>query len=176
STPPPRPRPATMTSPVTQCTAQRHDSSMPRRSIRPRIQAKGEAMGAHLCDHITLRNPSGTDRPGLALSTRPAQERPMLARTANGAGLGAPIEPGARPFALARRRLAGGGRVGLRSARCAVPRRTESGLSITEGKPVTGAPPPLSGAQWQGEFAACRQSGGYRQISCPPGMTLAAYK
>ena len=31
-------------------------------------------------------------------------------------------------------------------------RLTESGLSITEWKPVTGALPPLSEAQWQAEF------------------------
>ncbi len=31
-------------------------------------------------------------------------------------------------------------------------RLTESGLSITQWKPVTGVLPPLSGAEWQAEF------------------------
>ena len=38
-----------------------------------------------------------------------------------------------------------------------ITRLTESGLSITEWKPVTGALPPLSEAQWQAEFAAYQQ-------------------
>ena len=37
-----------------------------------------------------------------------------------------------------------------------VTRLTESGLSITEWKPITGALPPLSEAQWQAEFEAYR--------------------
>jgi cytochrome c oxidase assembly protein subunit 15 len=32
-------------------------------------------------------------------------------------------------------------------------RLAESGLSITEWKPVTGVPPPLSAGTWQDEFA-----------------------
>ena len=38
-----------------------------------------------------------------------------------------------------------------------VTRLTESGLSITEWKPVTGAVPPLSEAQWQAEFDKYKQ-------------------
>ena len=57
-----------------------------------------------------------------------------------------------------------------------ITRLTESGLSITEWKPVTGALPPLSEAQWQAEFAAYRQIGEFRQINGPAGMTLADYK
>jgi len=57
-----------------------------------------------------------------------------------------------------------------------ITRLTESGLSITEWKPVTGALPPLSEAQWQAEFAAYRQIGEYRQVNGPAGMTLADYK
>ena len=57
-----------------------------------------------------------------------------------------------------------------------ITRLTESGLSITEWKPVTGALPPLSQAQWQAEFAAYRQIGEYRQITGPAGMTLADYQ
>ena len=57
-----------------------------------------------------------------------------------------------------------------------ITRLTESGLSITEWKPVTGALPPLTEAQWQAEFAAYRQIGEYRQINGPAGMTLADYQ
>ncbi|BBC71486.1 heme A synthase [Altererythrobacter sp. B11] len=57
-----------------------------------------------------------------------------------------------------------------------ITRLTESGLSITEWKPVTGALPPLSEAQWQAEFAAYQQIGEYQQINGPAGMTLADYK
>ena len=34
-----------------------------------------------------------------------------------------------------------------------ITRLTESGLSITEWNPITGALPPLNTAQWQAEFA-----------------------
>jgi cytochrome c oxidase assembly protein subunit 15 len=49
-------------------------------------------------------------------------------------------------------------------------------LSITEWKPVTGALPPLTEAQWQTEFAAYQRIGEYRQVSGPAGMTLADYQ
>ncbi|MFN2099377.1 COX15/CtaA family protein [Altererythrobacter sp. MF3-039] len=57
-----------------------------------------------------------------------------------------------------------------------ITRLTESGLSITEWKPVTGALPPLSEAQWQAEFAAYQKIGEYQQVAGPAGMTLADYK
>jgi cytochrome c oxidase assembly protein subunit 15 len=57
-----------------------------------------------------------------------------------------------------------------------ITRLTESGLSITEWKPVTGALPPLTEAQWQAEFDGYRQIGEYRQVAGPQGMTLADYK
>ena len=57
-----------------------------------------------------------------------------------------------------------------------ITRLTESGLSITEWKPVTGAPPPLTDTQWQAEFDAYRQIGEYRQVAGPTGMTLSDYK
>lgn len=40
----------------------------------------------------------------------------------------------------------------------AVTRLTESGLSITQWKPITGALPPLNTAQWQAEFALYQKS------------------
>ena len=57
-----------------------------------------------------------------------------------------------------------------------VTRLTESGLSITEWKPVTGALPPMSEAQWQAEFSAYKRIGEYQQINGPAGMSLADYK
>jgi cytochrome c oxidase assembly protein subunit 15 len=57
-----------------------------------------------------------------------------------------------------------------------VTRLTESGLSITEWKPVTGALPPLNHAQWEAEFAAYQQIPQYVEVNGPAGMTLADYK
>lgn len=57
-----------------------------------------------------------------------------------------------------------------------ITRLTESGLSITEWKPVTGALPPLTEAQWQAEFAAYKQIPQYIEVNGPAGMTLADYK
>ncbi len=57
-----------------------------------------------------------------------------------------------------------------------ITRLTESGLSITEWKPVTGALPPLSEAQWQAEFARYQQIPQYTQMNGPAGMTLADFK
>jgi cytochrome c oxidase assembly protein subunit 15 len=55
-----------------------------------------------------------------------------------------------------------------------ITRLTESGLSITEWKPVTGAIPPLNEAQWQAAFAKYQQIPEYREINA--GMTLAGFK
>ncbi len=57
-----------------------------------------------------------------------------------------------------------------------ITRLTESGVSITEWKPVTGTIPPVTDAQWQAEFAAYQATPQYRLINGPAGMTLAAYK
>jgi len=82
----------------------------------------------------------------------------------------------ARPMALARWLLAVAMLVVAIVAVGGITRLTESGLSITEWKPVTGALPPLSEAQWQAEFSAYQRIGEYRQINGPAGMTLADYK
>ncbi len=57
-----------------------------------------------------------------------------------------------------------------------ITRLTESGLSITEWKPVSGAIPPLSQADWQHAFDLYRQTPEYRQINGPAGMDLAQFK
>ncbi|KAK6346552.1 Cytochrome c oxidase assembly protein cox15 [Orbilia brochopaga] len=53
-------------------------------------------------------------------------------------------------------------------------RLTESGLSITEWKPVTGALPPLNDADWESEFSKYRDSPEFRLLN--PKMTLSEYK
>lgn len=53
-------------------------------------------------------------------------------------------------------------------------RLTDSGLSITEWKPVTGAIPPLSDADWQSEFALYKQIPQYAQLNA--GMSLDEFK
>jgi cytochrome c oxidase assembly protein subunit 15 len=53
-------------------------------------------------------------------------------------------------------------------------RLTDSGLSITEWRPVTGAIPPLNQADWASEFAKYRQIPEYRQVNA--GMSLEQFK
>ena len=57
-----------------------------------------------------------------------------------------------------------------------ITRLTESGLSITEWKPVTGALPPLNEAQWLSEFEKYKQIPEYLEINGPAGMTMAEFK
>lgn len=53
-------------------------------------------------------------------------------------------------------------------------RLTESGLSITEWKPVAGALPPLTAADWATEFEKYKQIPQYKELNA--GMTLARFK
>lgn len=53
-------------------------------------------------------------------------------------------------------------------------RLTESGLSITEWKPVTGVLPPLSLEQWQSEFSKYQAIPQYQQVN--KGMSLDDFK
>lgn len=53
-------------------------------------------------------------------------------------------------------------------------RLTESGLSITEWKPVTGSLPPLSAADWQSEFDKYRASPEFKLLN--PHMNLEEFK
>lgn len=55
-----------------------------------------------------------------------------------------------------------------------ITRLTESGLSITEWKPVSGALPPLSHADWMSEFQKYQATPEYQQIN--NGMTLSQFK
>ena len=57
-----------------------------------------------------------------------------------------------------------------------ITRLTESGLSITEWKPLSGAIPPLTHADWDRAFELYQATPEYREINGPAGMTLAAFK
>ena len=53
-------------------------------------------------------------------------------------------------------------------------RLTESGLSITQWKPVTGVMPPLGAAEWQAEFDRYKQIPQFAELN--PDMTLEGFK
>jgi heme a synthase len=55
-----------------------------------------------------------------------------------------------------------------------ITRLTESGLSITQWKPLTGVIPPLTQAEWEESFALYRQIPEYQLLN--EGMSLAEYK
>lgn len=55
-----------------------------------------------------------------------------------------------------------------------ITRLTQSGLSITQWKPISGIVPPLNDAQWQAEFANYQRIPQYRQLNA--GMTLSGFK
>lgn len=55
-----------------------------------------------------------------------------------------------------------------------ITRLTESGLSITEWRPVSGVLPPLNQADWIAEFEKYKQIPEYREVNL--GMSLAAFK
>src|SRR3954468_11878720 len=57
-----------------------------------------------------------------------------------------------------------------------ITRLTESGLSIAEWKPVSGAIPPLSHADWVHAFDLYQATPEYRQVNGPAGMTLATFR
>jgi len=129
-------------------------------------------MSAHLCNDVTFRKGDLPLRFVALHRTQPA----MVAAIRDGEGLS--VMPGvtARPRAIARWLFAIAALVVAMVVVGGITRLTESGLSITEWKPVTGALPPLSDAQWQAEFDAYKQIGEYQQINGPAGMTLADYK
>jgi cytochrome c oxidase assembly protein subunit 15 len=57
-----------------------------------------------------------------------------------------------------------------------ITRLTESGLSITEWKPISGAIPPLSQASWEHAFDLYKATPQYREVAGPAGMSLAGFK
>ncbi len=85
-------------------------------------------------------------------------------------------ETQARPLALARWLLAVAALVFLMVVVGGITRLTESGLSITEWKPLSGAIPPLNAADWNRAFNLYRATPEFRQINGPAGMDLAAFQ
>jgi cytochrome c oxidase assembly protein subunit 15 len=57
-----------------------------------------------------------------------------------------------------------------------ITRLTESGLSITEWRPISGAIPPLNDADWRHAFDLYKQTPQYQQVAGPRGMTLSGFK
>ncbi len=57
-----------------------------------------------------------------------------------------------------------------------ITRLTESGLSITEWRPVSGAVPPLTHADWSHAFDLYKATPQYQQVAGPAGMTLSGFK
>ena len=57
-----------------------------------------------------------------------------------------------------------------------ITRLTESGLSITEWRLVSGAVPPLTHADWERLFDLYKQTPQFREVAGPAGMTLAGFK
>jgi heme a synthase len=84
------------------------------------------------------------------------------------------IMPQTRPQAIANWLLAVAMLVFAMVVVGGITRLTESGLSITEWKPITGALPPLTEAHWLSEFAKYKATPEYQQINA--GMSLAAFK
>ena len=80
----------------------------------------------------------------------------------------------ARPLALARWLFAVAALIVAMVVVGGITRLTESGLSITEWKPITGAIPPLTQADWQAAFDAYKRIPEYQAIN--QGMTLAGFK
>lgn len=80
----------------------------------------------------------------------------------------------ARPAALANWLLAVAFLVFVMVVVGGITRLTESGLSITEWKPITGAIPPLNEAAWQVEFAKYQKIPEYLEIN--KGMSLDEFK
>ena len=81
-----------------------------------------------------------------------------------------------RPLAIANWLMAVASMVFLMVLVGGITRLTESGLSITEWKPITGAIPPLTHDQWQHAFDLYKATPEYREINGPAGMGVAQFK
>lgn len=79
-----------------------------------------------------------------------------------------------RPLALARWLWVVAGLIVAMVIVGGITRLTESGLSITEWRPVSGALPPLNEAEWQHQFALYQQTTQYQTVN--RGMALADFK
>ena len=86
------------------------------------------------------------------------------------------MSPTPRPNAIANWLLIVAGMVFLMVVVGGITRLTESGLSITEWRPISGAIPPLSQADWQHAFDLYKRTPEYQQVNGPAGMGLAEFK
>jgi len=84
--------------------------------------------------------------------------------------------PGRRPRALSNLLFIVAAMVFLMVVVGGITRLTESGLSITEWKPISGAIPPLNEADWAQAFDQYKQTTQYRDVAGPAGMTLSGFK
>ena len=80
----------------------------------------------------------------------------------------------ARPLSVARWLFAVVGLIVVMVVVGGITRLTESGLSITEWRPISGIIPPLTEADWQAEFANYRRIPEYAAFN--QGLTLAGFK
>ena len=87
-----------------------------------------------------------------------------------------PPQPLARPATIAKWLLAVAGLVFAMVIIGGITRLTESGLSITEWKPVSGAIPPLNATDWTEAFDLYKATPQYREVSGPAGMTLGQFQ
>jgi len=85
-------------------------------------------------------------------------------------------EPQTRPLALSNLLFVTAALVFAMVVVGGITRLTESGLSITEWKPISGAIPPLTQADWQHVFDLYKQTPQYREVAGPAGMTLSGFK
>ena len=86
------------------------------------------------------------------------------------------LAPARRPLTISNWLLTVAALVFLMVVVGGITRLTESGLSITEWKPVTGAIPPLTQADWSHAFDLYKQTPEYLEINGPAGMTLEQFK
>jgi len=111
-------------------------------------------------------------------SALPGRKAHHISLRMTAAAAPAEVSPNARQIA-ARRSIAiwlfaVAGLIALMVVVGGLTRLTDSGLSITSWKPIHGALPPLSVAEWQEEFDAYRQIPQYQQIN--KGMSLDEFK
>ncbi len=92
------------------------------------------------------------------------------------ASIATPLSHSPRPLALANWLFFVAGLVFLMVAVGGITRLTESGLSITEWRPISGAIPPLTQEQWQHAFDLYKTTPEFREINGPAGMGLAEFK
>ena len=85
-------------------------------------------------------------------------------------------EPRSRPLALSNLLLLIAAMVFAMVVIGGITRLTESGLSITEWKPISGAIPPLTQADWTHAFDLYKQTPQYREVAGPAGMSLSGFK